>query len=99
MDQTSVEWKKVNVSSTFIESIFRSGLTLRQFLRLFLSQILKTNKGYTYFTARQTKVNWTLDLNLIFFNSFSAYYIKMYSLTFEKPVLITGVISIELNID
>ena len=28
MDQTSVEFKKVDVGSTFIENIFRSGLTL-----------------------------------------------------------------------
>ena len=28
MDQTSVEFKKVDVSSTFIENIFRSGSTL-----------------------------------------------------------------------
>ena len=28
MDQTSVEFKKVDVSSTFIENIFWSGLTL-----------------------------------------------------------------------
>ena len=35
-------------------------------------------------------------------NSNSAYIVKMYSLTFENPVLISGVdgvISIELNID
>ena len=44
MDQT-YRGKKVDVSSTFIENIFRSSwVDPRQFLRLFLAQRLKTNK-------------------------------------------------------